>query len=279
MSSWETVFFWIAVAIYGLSFGGYLFCIIFKSPRFIGYMTVGVAAGFASHTAAIAARYAAQGHLPWSGDYEYSLMGGWFIIAGTLLVTVRDRALQGLATVTLPAVIFMMAYGVMQNPVLAPMAASLSNSWLYIHVYFAWLSFCSYTLAMAAGVLLLLKKGNATQAIKNSAYERFPSLERLDELIFRFVVFGFVTNSIMLVAGALWAKDLWGNYWNWDPVETWALVSYLMYGLVIHLRITFGWRDVRQAWLVICALSTVIISFFGVNVMVSSSLHIFNVRP
>jgi ABC-type transport system involved in cytochrome c biogenesis permease subunit len=82
----------------------------------------------------------------------------------------------------------------------------------------------------------------------------------------------------MLVAGSIWAEGLWGSYWSWDPVETWSLISYLVYGIVIHLRVTLGWRDQRQAWLVIAALSTVVISFFGVNFVVNSSLHVFNVR-
>jgi ABC-type transport system involved in cytochrome c biogenesis permease subunit len=61
-------------------------------------------------------------------------------------------------------------------------------------------------------------------------------------------------------------------------VETWSLISWLIYGITIHLRVTFGWREQRLAWLVIAALSTVIITFFGVTFIVSSSLHTFNVR-
>jgi ABC-type transport system involved in cytochrome c biogenesis permease subunit len=83
---------------------------------------------------------------------------------------------------------------------------------------------------------------------------------------------------MMISAGAIWAKDLWGSYWTWDPVETWSLISWIIYGIAIHLRVTFGWRQMRLAWLVIAALSTVIISFFGVNFIVSNSLHMFDVR-
>jgi len=82
----------------------------------------------------------------------------------------------------------------------------------------------------------------------------------------------------MISAGAIWAKDLWGSYWSWDPVETWSMISWTTYGIAIHLRVTFGWRETRLAWLLIIALSTVIISFFGVNFMISTSQHMFNVR-
>jgi len=243
-------------------------------PRMFTLLAVGVVA----HTIAIGARFEATGHLPWSGHYEYALMGGWFIICGTLWVGWRNKQLQGLAVATLPLVIIMMGYGYMQNPGLTPKAASLKTIWLYIHVYFAWLAFGAYSLAMAAGVLYLKKKKNSQKAVPNPSYDRFPSLEHLDELIFRYVVFGFITDTIMMAAGSLWAKDLWGGYWNWDPVETWSLISWLTYGITIHLRVTFGWKENRLAWLAICALSTVIICFFGVNLVVNTSLHMFQVR-
>lgn len=278
MSNSEAILFWLSLGFYCLACSGFTYSFVFKKPRLIPIMAFLVVVGLVAHTAAIGARYLAQGHLPWSGDYEYALMGGWFITVGTIIIGWRDKSLQALASVTVPLVILMMGYGFMSNPRLAPMAASLKSFWLYIHVYFAWLSFGAFSMAMAAGVLFLLKEKNSRSATANPVYERFPSLPRLDELIFRYIAFGFITDSIMIVAGSIWAKDLWGSYWSWDPVETWSLVAYLVYGMAIHLRVTMGWRDAKMAWLVIAALSTVIISFFGVAVLVNSSLHLFQVR-
>ena len=139
-------------------------------------------------------------------------------------------------------------------------------------------AFGAYVLSTASAVLYLLKRKNLELGVVNPSYERFPSVDRLDELTFRYVVFGFIMDTIMIGAGAIWAKDLWGSYWSWDPVETWSLVSWLIYGLTIHLRVTFGWREQKLAWLVIAALSTVIITFFGINLVVNSSLHAFKVR-
>jgi len=278
MAYWETIFFWVAMAIYALASGGYIYSLVFKNPRVMPKMTILVLVGLIAQSVAIGARFNATGHIPWSGDYESALMGGWIVIAGTLIVGWRNKSLQRLAVATVPLVLIMMGYGYMRNPVLTPMAASLKTFWLYIHVYFAWLAFGAYALAMAAAVVFLLKRRDAHRPVQNPSYERFPSLDRLDELIFRYVVFGFITDTIMIAAGAIWAKDLWGSYWSWDPVETWSLISWLIYGIAIHLRITFGWRDQRMAWVVIAALSTVIISFFGVTFVVSSSLHTFNVR-
>ena len=278
MAYWETIFYLVALVIYSLAAGVCIYSFVFKNPRVMSKVTLAVSVGFLAHTSAIAARFFATGHLPWSGHYEYALMGGWFIIAGTLFVGWQNKALRGLAVATAPLVIIMMGYGYMQYPALTPMAASLKTVWLYIHVYFAWLAFGAYSLAMAAGVLYLLKRKSEAREVPNPAYDRFPSLESLDELVFRYVVFGFITDTIMICAGAIWAKDLWGSYWAWDPVETWSLISWLTYGITIHLRVTFGWRNERLAWLAVAALSTVIICFFGVNLVVNTSLHVFQVR-
>ena len=278
MAYWETIFYLVGLVCYSLAAGGCVYSFVFKNPRVMPKITLLLGAGFLAHTIAIGARFQATGHLPWSGHYEYALMGGWFIIACTLFVGWQSKGLQGLAVATAPLVVIMLGYGYMQNPDLTPMAASLKTVWLYIHVYFAWLSFGAYSLAMAAGVVFLLKQKSEAQAVHNPSYDRFPSLSRLDELIFRYLVFGFITDTLMISAGAIWAKDLWGSYWNWDPVETWSLISWLIYGITIHLRVTFGWRDKRLAWLAVAALSTVIISFFGVNLVVNTSLHMFQVR-
>lgn len=278
MSTFEMIFFGVALVCYCIACGGLISSIIFMKPRLVPAMTALVWVGLLAHTGSIGARYLAQGHLPWSGDYEYALMGGWFITAGTVIIGWRNRALRALATATVPLVILMMGYGLMAAPRLAPMAASLKTFWLYIHVYFAWLSFSAFALAMAAGMLYLLKQKDETRAEKNPVYDLFPPLARLDELVFRYITFGFITDSIMIVAGSIWAKGLWGSYWNWDPVETWSLISYLAYGTAIHFRVTMGWRDSRMAWLAIVLFTTVVISFFGVTFLVNSSLHIFQVR-
>ncbi len=278
MAYWETILYIASMVVYALAAGGFIYSFVFKNPRVVSKVTLFVAAGFLMHTGAIIARFYATGHLPWSGHYEYALMGGWFIVAGTLFVGWQSKQLQGLAVGTVPLVLIMLGYGYMQNPALTPMAASLKTVWLYIHVYFAWISFGAYSLAMASGTVFLLKQKSDTSLTPNPAFERFPSLSRLDELIFRYVVFGFITDTIMISAGAIWAKDLWGSYWAWDPVETWSLISWLIYGITIHLRVTFGWREKRLAWLAVVALSSVIICFFGVNLVVNTSLHVFQVR-
>jgi ABC-type transport system involved in cytochrome c biogenesis permease subunit len=81
----------------------------------------------------------------------------------------------------------------------------------------------------------------------------------------------------MIAAGSIWAKELWGAYWGWDPVEVWSLVSWLVYGLTIHLRVTLGWRGRRLAWIIIFAIVTVLITYWGVDFFVQGSHRMFGV--
>ncbi len=277
MSQFEAIFFWLTLLVYAFAAGGYVYAFVFKNERVLNKLLVFIIGGIILHSATIAARYVAQGSLPWAGNYENGLMGGWFIIAMTIYIAWQHRSLQGIAIATVPFTILLMGYGVMQNPSLTPKIASLKTFWLYIHVYFAWLAFGAYTLAMATGIVYLLKRRNEGKGGK-AFYERFPTLSRLEELMFRYIVFGFITDAIMIAAGAIWAKDLWGNYWSWDPVETWSLVSWLIYGMIIHLRVTFRWHGPRLAWLAIFGIIGMVITFFGINLVVTSSFHIFNVR-
>lgn len=278
MAPAEAILFWGAVALYALATGGIVYALVFGNERFIGRMLGLATAGFVAHGAAIAARYLAQGHLPWAGDYENGLLGGWFVVAFTLAVAWRQRTLQVIAVGTLPLAFLLMGYGAMRHPALTPLEASLKSNWLVVHVFFAWLAFGAYALAMSGGMVLLLKRRAGTRPTGNPLYDRFPSLDRLDELVFRWIVFGFVTDAVMIVSGAIWARDLWGSYWSWDPVETWSLVTWFIYGLAIHLRVTRGWRGARFAWLAVFAIAGMVITFFGVTFVVETSNHFFNVR-
>ncbi len=278
MAPTEAVFYWAALALYALASAGLVYAFVFRNERFIPRMLVLTALAFVLHTCAIAARYAAQGHLPWAGDYETSLACAWFIVALTFAASWRTPALRALSVGTVPLVVLLMGFGVTRNPTLGPLAASLRSGWLVVHVFFAWLAFGAYGLATAGGIAHELKRRGVRRAERNPAWDRLPALERLDELIFRWILFGFIADTVMIASGAIWARDLWGSYWSWDPVEVWSLVVWLSYGLAIHLRLTRGWKGAPFARVAIAAITGMFVTFFGVSFMVEASSHVFNVR-
>jgi cytochrome c-type biogenesis protein CcsB len=261
--------FWAVCVVYAAVVAAQIFAQIFRRPRITERAVWAVAGGLALHTALVAWRWAETGHFPAIGNFENALLGGWFIAAGVLWAAWRQR-FPVLAAAALPFALVIMGWGALGDTSKSPLVASLQTFWLYIHVFFAWLAYGAWTVACGAGILYLVRSSPGREPVRET-------LERLDELMFRTTAFGFVTDAVMIAAGAIWAKRLWGSYWSWDPVETWSLISFLLYGLVLHLRVTLGWRGRRIAWILVFAIVTVLVTFWGVNVVMSGSRHLFNV--
>ncbi|MFC1943494.1 c-type cytochrome biogenesis protein CcsB [Chloroflexota bacterium] len=270
----EAILFWITVALYLVSSVTFLASLIFRKAKWPDYAIVITFLGFLSHNATIATRWVATGHAPLMGDYENTLAGSWLIILLFLIVQLRFQNLRSLGVAVVPFALLMLGYGVMRSPQLEPLTPPFQSNWLYVHVTFAWFAYSSYVIATGLAVLFLLNgRGLETEA-GSGFYRRLPSPGVLDELSYRFITFGFVADAVMLVAGSIWANSLWGSYWAWDPIETWSLISWLIYGLYLHLRVVHGWRLKRAAWLAIVALPAVIVSFFGINYL-ATGLHVF----
>jgi ABC-type transport system involved in cytochrome c biogenesis permease subunit len=138
------------------------------------------------------------------------------------------------------------------------LAPALQSAWLWVHIVGASVGFSAVLVAAGLGLLYLVKARGAAFA------ERLPEPKALDDLSYRFVVGGFTMYGVMLVSGAFWANQVKGFFWNWDPVEVWSLVSWLIYGIYLHLRITFGWRGQRMAVYAIAAMLAMIVSYWGI---------------
>lgn len=277
MSRLFAVVFWAVLVDYALMVGAQIWAQTFRREKVAALARIGILAGFAFHTALVAWRWIETGHVPTIGNFENALAGGWFIVAMTLWAARRDRH-PLLAAGALPFALLIMGGGALSDTAVRPMVASLKSFWLYIHIFFAWLAYGAYTVACGAAIVYLSK---SRAARRNGGGPDDPatksSLDRLDELMFRSTVFGFITDAVMIGAGSIWARNLWGSYWSWDPVETWSLISWLIYGLALHLRITLGWRGRRLAWVLALAIVGVLISFWGVNIVMRGSAHVFNV--
>lgn len=265
------VVFWLTCVIYALAVAGQIYGLLFARTGLTRRALGAVVVGLALHSALVAWRWLATGHFPTIGNFENALFGGWFIAVGVLWAGWRQR-FPAVAAATLPFALVIMGWGALGETAPSPLVASLNSFWLYIHVFFAWLAYGGYTVACGAGIAYLM------QSSPRRARPPEPgALDRLDELMFRTTAFGFVTDAVMIAAGAIWARNLWGSYWSWDAVETWSLLSFLIYGLALHLRVTLGWKGRRIAWVLVFAIVTVLVSFWGVNVVMSGSQHVFNV--
>jgi cytochrome c-type biogenesis protein CcsB len=271
----EFAAFWATVFVYMAGAALVITGLIFHRERPINLAVFACTAGLLVHFVAIGARISHTGHLPVASRYENILTGAAVVMLFNLLAILSRRNLKPLLVFAAPFTLLMLGYALLNQPRYTTMSPVLDNLWMFVHVFFAWLAYGSYSVAAAVGVLYLIRgrprfEGMAEDEIP-PLIARLPTPPVLDDLMYRFVIFGFVAHVMMISSGAIWARDLWGNYWSWDPVETWSLLSGLLYGLWIHLRLALRWHGARMAWLVIGALVTVLFAFWGTSMLGGTS--------
>ncbi len=104
--------------------------------------------------------------------------------------------------------------------------------------------------------------------------QRLPSLQVLDDLNYQSLTYGFPLLTLGIITGAIWAEYAWGRYWNWDPKETWSLITWLLYAALLHQRLTVGWRGRKAAIMAIAGFFAVLFTFLGVNLLLPG-LHTY----
>jgi cytochrome c-type biogenesis protein CcsB len=270
----ETAAFWLAVLLYTLATIFSVVGLVFSVERLakIGFLLV--VGGFVAHTASIVMRWVSTGRLPYVQDYENALSGTWAIVVLYLVISFIAPRVRVSGIVVLPCVLLTIGYGLLVPSDPGPVTPAYRSLWLVVHVIFAWATYSAYVAAASLATLELLKTGRRKLIKPDSALGRTPEPERLAEMTFRLVVVGFIVNGAAMASGAIWAYELWGSYWRWDPVETWTLLTWLAYAFYLHAHITLGWRGRRLAWVVVFALFGVMMTFWGVQ-LAPTTYHLF----
>lgn len=256
----EQVLFWAAVTFYGVSAVGFILGFIARSEKLFTGGVVAAAAGFFPHVGSVAVRWAVGGVNPFITISESITLGMGVSVLLLLLVELWTRSVRPIGVLVMPIVFAMMGWaGSLRADPTGRMAPALQSGWLWVHIIGATTGFAAVLIAAGLGLLYLLKKNR-----QGGVYDRLPTTEAIDELSYRFVAGGFTLYGVMIVSGAFWADQVKGTFWNWDPVEIWSLISWLIYGIYLHLRITFGWRGRRLAIYALAAMVAMIVSYWGI---------------
>ena len=241
---WEVALHWTGVGLYITATVLFANAVIFGHPKRQRWALVALAAGLVPHGVAIILRWAASGHGPYMLKYEVLSSNTWIALALLLAFLARRPAWGALALVVLPVSIVMIAFGLFSNPEIRDLPPTLRSVWLVFHISFAKLSAAAFLLSVASGAILLLKRRGRHGAWLDKA----PGEAALDAYTVRFVGFGFMFWTITVAAGAIWANESWGRYWGWDLIETWSLITWLVYGTFLHVRLFFKPGPAATAW-------------------------------
>ena len=125
-----------------------------------------------------------------------------------------------------------------------------------------WSGFARYGLLVAVGLAGVIQMRRTALGV--GWFQRLPQDQRLDELAFRFMALALIFNGLMLVAGAIWAQDAWGRYWAWDPLETWAFITWLLLAVALHVRVTFRLSPRLSSAMAFAVFVIAFLTFFGV---------------
>jgi cytochrome c-type biogenesis protein CcsB len=152
-----------------------------------------------------------------------------------------------------------------------PLVPALQSNWLTYHVLTCFLGYAAFAVSFGSSIAFLIKnrKGNQPSVHEPGV---LPTIDLLDEVIYKANAVGFMLLGVGIITGAVWANYAWGSYWSWDPKETWSLITWFIYAIFLHARLTRGWRGNKTAILSIIGFCAVIFTFLGVN-YVLSGLH------
>ncbi|MBI5098291.1 MAG: c-type cytochrome biogenesis protein CcsB [Nitrospirae bacterium] len=229
--------------------------------------------GFIFHTANIIMRYIKGGHIPVTSMHEATSFFSWSIL---ILFFIHEfRYKLGLLSSFIMPIVFLLMFSSSIFPreikVLSPV---LQSYWFVIHVILAFLGDAAFAMACGIGIMYLLQERNVKSKHLTMLFQKLPSLQTLDEINYHLITLGFPLLTLAMITGVIWANSAWGTYWRWDPKEVWSLITWLVYAIVLHLRLTVGWRGKKAAILSIVGFIIVIFAFFGIALILKGQ-HVF----
>jgi cytochrome c-type biogenesis protein CcsB len=252
--------FWIALSLWVAAFLTCLYALVARKSQCLTISVWLAAAGLVPHTAGIVMRWIVTARPPFINLYELVSASAWFAVAAYLVAQVRWKGAKTVGVGVLPVAFISMGAALTLTSEPNALSPTLQSWWLVIHVLFALVAHGCFAISFGAAVLYLVKD-HREQTEEDSL---IPATDRLDFIGLKCIVFGFICDTIMVLSGAIWAHKAWGRFWGWDPVETWSLVTWLLYGLYIHLHFRPRWRGRRSAIYAIVAFVIVVFSFWGI---------------
>ncbi|MBT8184680.1 MAG: cytochrome c biogenesis protein CcsA, partial [Eudoraea sp.] len=217
---------------------------------------------FIWHTAGLAMRWYISGHAPWSDAYESILYVSWATLGMGLLFSRKSEMTIAAATFV-TSMLLWIAHQSWVDPAIANLVPVLDSYWLMIHVAVIVGSYGPLTVGMILGIVSLLLIILTSKKNKKRMEINLKELTIINELS---VTVGLIMLTIGNFLGGQWANESWGRYWGWDPKETWALISIMVYAFVVHTRLVPG---LRGRWtfnfLTVVAFGSIMMTYFGVN--------------
>nr|QJH88246.1 CcsA [Pterocladia lucida] len=243
-------------------------------------------------------RWISHGYFPLSNLYESLLFLSWGITLVHLILEQQNNS-KIIGAISIPITLFTVAFANLSLPIdmkkAIPLVPALRSNWLMMHVSIMMISYATLIIGSLLSILFLIiskgknisLKGNyyniqniefkyKNNYIDNIDYKIYDNkinlLQRIDNLSYRTIGLGFPLLTVGIIAGAVWANEAWGSYWSWDPKETWALITWLVFASYLHSRLTKSWQGKKPALLAAIGFIIIWVCYLGVNFL-GKGLH------
>ncbi|WKU03606.1 c-type cytochrome biogenesis protein CcsB [Micromonospora sp. HUAS LYJ1] len=222
----------------------------------------------ALHLGALVTRGIAADRMPWGNMYEFVLTVTWIGTAAWLAVLWKRPSLRRLGLFLTLVMVLLLAFAELKLYVpVVPLMPALQSYWFIIHVSTIVFSSGIFLLGVVPAVSFLLRNGyeQGRRSFPYTLARRLPGAADLERLTFALHAFSFPIFTFAVIAGAIWAEAAWGRAWGWDPKETWAFISWVVYAGYLHARATPSVRRNVATWIAVLGFLTVLMNLFGVN--------------
>lgn len=260
-----THFFYIlTLALYGTATAAYFMTLLRTSqvlPVWAGRL---LSLGCAAHLLSIIHLAVKIQHLPLTTMQESLSLFSLVIMTGFVFFE-RRYHVTALGSFVPPVALLMFGISAVLHGEVRPLPPILQSNWFWIHALLAFISYAAFTIAAAVAVMYLtqiyyLKKKHFT-----GLFQKLPPLNTMDEISYRCLAVGFPLLTIAIITGSIWSEKALGSYWNWDPKQTWSLITWFIYAALLHGRLVIGWRGKRAAILSIAGFLVLLTTFIGMK--------------
>ena len=271
----ESILFLAALALHFVTMLLWFFYVAVKKPALSKLTIYAQSFTILIHTAAIVVRGIAMARLPMANQYEFSTAFSWALSLVSLIFILKFN-FPVLGAFASPVTLLLAAYaGLNKLNELKVIAANgadsiknlmpaLRSSWLGIHVSTVIVAYGAFGVSFVLSIMFLLRD----KMKENGFWDlHIPKKEKLDTISYRCVSLGMMFLTVTIGFGGIWAENAWGSYWTWDPKETWALVTWVIYLVYLHLRIRKGWSGRTAAIFGVVGFVCVLFTYIGVNTL------------
>ncbi len=260
------IWFYLALAFELLATGGFIVYLI-KQHKWVFRCSYWIlVAGFVFHTIYLVHQYYLLGAAPVLNVKSALSFYSWTIICAYIVFQIKFR-LMVLASFIAPFAACLMIISTAMPWLDGPVRSEFKSAWLTVHIGTAFMGNGLFAITFLAAIMYLILERSIKQKKFGSFYTRLPSLATLDTINYYSLVFGFLFLTIGMITGSVYAQDVIGTYWQWDPKEVWSLITWLFYAALLHERLAVGWRGRKAAMMSIVCFCILIFSFLGASLL------------